>query len=112
MADNSAKVEEVRREGAGLKAQPSECRPNVKKDLTNLKQELAKLKEEIRELQRQKAAMADERLRLGGRTETGHSAGVGCVGFAGQVTWLPLLSAGAEAHTGERHWLLGDVRRL
>jgi chromosome segregation ATPase len=36
--------------------------PKVNLDLTNLEQELAKLKEEIRELQRQKAAMADQRL--------------------------------------------------
>jgi hypothetical protein len=48
MADGGAKVEEVRREVAGLKAQLSECCRKGKKDLTNLEQELAKLKEEMR----------------------------------------------------------------
>jgi predicted RNase H-like nuclease (RuvC/YqgF family) len=60
MADNSEKVEEVRREVAGLKAQLSECHPNVNQDFTILEHELAKLKEEIRELQRQKVATADQ----------------------------------------------------
>jgi hypothetical protein len=48
MADEGAKVEEVRREVAGLKAQVSFYCPNVSQDLTNLKEELAKPKEEMR----------------------------------------------------------------
>jgi chromosome segregation ATPase len=59
MAAGSAKVEEVQREVAGLKAQASD-RPKVNQDLTNLARELATLKEEMRELQLQKAAMADQ----------------------------------------------------
>jgi chromosome segregation ATPase len=63
MADNSAKVEQVRREVAGLKAQLLDYCPKVNQDLTNLARELATLKEEMRELRVQKAAMADERQR-------------------------------------------------
>jgi hypothetical protein len=48
MANNSAKVEEVRREVADLKAQLSDCCPNVNESLTDLERELAKLKEEMR----------------------------------------------------------------
>jgi chromosome segregation ATPase len=48
MADGNAKLEEVRREVAGQKAQLSDCCPKVKKDLTDLQQELATLKEEMR----------------------------------------------------------------
>jgi phage shock protein A len=48
MADGSARVEEFRREVAGLKAELWDCCPKAKKDLTNLEQELAKVKEEIR----------------------------------------------------------------
>jgi predicted nucleic acid-binding Zn-ribbon protein len=50
MADGSAKVEEVRREVVGVKAQLWDCCPKVKHDLANLERELAKLKEEMREL--------------------------------------------------------------
>jgi chromosome segregation ATPase len=63
MADDNATVEEVQRQVAGLKAQVSECRPNVKKDLANLEPELAKLKEEMQKLRGVKAAMADQRQR-------------------------------------------------
>jgi hypothetical protein len=42
------KVEEVRREVAGLKKQLSDCCPKVKKELTNLEQGHAKLKQEKR----------------------------------------------------------------
>jgi chromosome segregation ATPase len=63
MADGGSKVEEVRREVAGQKAQFSNCWPKVKHDLANLERELATLKEEMRELRGPKAAMADERQR-------------------------------------------------
>jgi chromosome segregation ATPase len=62
MADGGAKVEEIRRDVPGLKAQLSDC-PKVKHDLAKLARELATLKEEIRELREQKAAMADQRQR-------------------------------------------------
>jgi predicted exporter len=48
MVNNSAKVEEVQREVAGLKAQLSDWCPKMKRELTNLKQNLAKLKGEMR----------------------------------------------------------------
>jgi chromosome segregation ATPase len=63
MADGSAKVEEVRREVAGLNAQLSDDCPNLNQDLRNLERELATLKEEMRELGGLKAAMADQRQR-------------------------------------------------
>jgi hypothetical protein len=44
MADGRAKLDEVRREVAGQKAQLSDCSPKVKKDLANLERELATLK--------------------------------------------------------------------
>jgi hypothetical protein len=50
VTDDNAKVEDVRREVAGVKAQLSDCWLKVNRDLTNLEQELAKLKEEMREL--------------------------------------------------------------
>jgi hypothetical protein len=56
------KVEEVRREVAGLKAELSDCHPKMKKDMTNLELEHRKLKGEMREVQLWKAAMADQRL--------------------------------------------------
>jgi hypothetical protein len=58
MADGGAKVEEVRRDVAGLKAQLLDCCPKVQQDLTDLERELGKLKEEMRELGGLKAAMA------------------------------------------------------
>jgi hypothetical protein len=48
MADNGAKVEEVRREVAGVTAQLSDCCLKLKNDIRNLEQELATLKEEMR----------------------------------------------------------------
>jgi hypothetical protein len=48
MAHESAKVEEIGREVAGLKAQLSNCCPKVKKDLANLERELPELNDEIR----------------------------------------------------------------
>jgi chromosome segregation ATPase len=63
MADGNAKVEEVRREAADLKAQLSECCPKMNQGIANLEQELAKLKEEMRELRVLKAAMVEQRLR-------------------------------------------------
>jgi DNA repair exonuclease SbcCD ATPase subunit len=60
IADGSAKVEEVRREAAGLIAQPWDCCPKVNQDLTNPEQELAKLKEGMREFRVLNAAMADQ----------------------------------------------------
>jgi hypothetical protein len=60
IADGSAKVEEVRREIAGLIAQPLDCCPKVNQDLTNPEQELAKLKEGMRGFRVLKAAMADQ----------------------------------------------------
>jgi hypothetical protein len=48
MADGSARVEEVRREVVGLKAELPDCCPKAKKDLANLEHELAKLIEEMR----------------------------------------------------------------
>jgi chromosome segregation ATPase len=43
MADGSAKLEEVRREVAGQKAQLSDCCPKLKKDSADLQRKLAKL---------------------------------------------------------------------
>jgi hypothetical protein len=54
MVDRRAKVEEVRRGAASLKAN---------QDMTNLKQELGKLKKEMRELQVLNAVMAPQQLR-------------------------------------------------
>jgi hypothetical protein len=59
MTDGSAKVEEVQREVAGLKAQASDC-PKVNQDLTNLARELATLKEKKRDRHLPTAAMADQ----------------------------------------------------
>jgi uncharacterized coiled-coil DUF342 family protein len=47
MADGSSRIEEVRREAAGLKAELSDCRPKVNRDLTKLERQLAKVKEEM-----------------------------------------------------------------
>jgi hypothetical protein len=63
MADGNAKVEEVRREIGGLKAQLSAYCLKVNQDSANLERELATLKEETRELRLQKTAMADEQQR-------------------------------------------------
>jgi hypothetical protein len=52
MADGRAKVEEVLREVAGLKAQLSDRLPKVNQDWANLGQELAKQKKEIRVMSR------------------------------------------------------------
>jgi hypothetical protein len=60
VTNGSTKVEEVRREVTGVKAQLSDCCPKIQNDFTNMERELAKLKEEIRELGLQKAAMADQ----------------------------------------------------
>jgi hypothetical protein len=48
MANGSAKVEELRREVAGLRAQLSDCFPKMNESLTDVERELAKLKEEMR----------------------------------------------------------------
>jgi hypothetical protein len=45
MTDGSAKFEEVRREVAGLKAQLSDCCPELNQDMTNLERELVNLAE-------------------------------------------------------------------
>jgi hypothetical protein len=55
MEDSSAMVEWVPGEGAGLKAQLSDCCLKVKKDLTHLERELTTLKEEMRGLRLAKA---------------------------------------------------------
>jgi phage host-nuclease inhibitor protein Gam len=62
-ADGRAKLGELRREVARLKAQLSDCYAKMKQNLTNPEQEPAKLKEEVRELGILTAAMADKGLR-------------------------------------------------
>jgi hypothetical protein len=43
MADESAKLEEVRQEAAGLRAELSDCHPKVNQDIANYKAEAYKV---------------------------------------------------------------------